>query len=365
MTAPTDPAGAAPRPLRRPRDGRLVGGVCGAVADRFGIEIAFVRLGAVLLIALGGVGLAAYVAGVLLIPEEGEDEPLLARARQGERRPIVFALLGVLLLSIAAMGAPLAWWGHGWWLALLAAAVVVVALRHLDGAAVEPADVRTELREGARATAATVRTALRREPRRRRGGAAALTLGAALLVLAAAGAVLAATGADVRWDQALAGAVVAVGVALVVGAFFGGLRALVPLGLLLALVAGVAAAADLDLRGGVGDRVARPLSVAELSDEHLSAGNLVLDLRQVSPPPGVHHVAATVGFGQLRVRLPRGVTVRVHGRASGGEVVLPGTEVNGLDADRRVVVRGDPRRVLDLDLKVGFGELKVTTEAAR
>lgn len=61
-----------PDRLRRPRRGRMLAGVAAALADRTGIDVALVRLGFVVSLFFGGIGLAAYVAGWILIPEEGQ-----------------------------------------------------------------------------------------------------------------------------------------------------------------------------------------------------------------------------------------------------------------------------------------------------
>jgi len=56
--------------LVRPRDGRILAGVCAGVADRFGLPRNLVRLLFVLSLLLPGPQIVAYLAGWLLIPEE-------------------------------------------------------------------------------------------------------------------------------------------------------------------------------------------------------------------------------------------------------------------------------------------------------
>ena len=55
--------------LVRPRGGKVIAGVCAALADRFGISRTLVRLGFVIF-GLVGAGEIAYIAGWLLIPKE-------------------------------------------------------------------------------------------------------------------------------------------------------------------------------------------------------------------------------------------------------------------------------------------------------
>jgi phage shock protein PspC (stress-responsive transcriptional regulator) len=70
--------------LRRARSGRILGGVAAGVAEYLDIDIAVVRVGFVALGLLGGIAVPLYVAGWLLIPEEGSDttiaDDLLDRA---------------------------------------------------------------------------------------------------------------------------------------------------------------------------------------------------------------------------------------------------------------------------------------------
>jgi phage shock protein C len=59
--------------LVRSRNGRLVAGVCAGVAEYFGIDVTLVRvLAAVVAVITGGVGVLAYLAAWVIIPEQGE-----------------------------------------------------------------------------------------------------------------------------------------------------------------------------------------------------------------------------------------------------------------------------------------------------
>src|SRR5580700_5111826 len=71
--------------LHRGGDGRMLGGVAVGLADYFDIDPTLVRIGFVALTFLGGLAVPLYLAGWLLIPEEGADlsvaEELLAHER--------------------------------------------------------------------------------------------------------------------------------------------------------------------------------------------------------------------------------------------------------------------------------------------
>jgi phage shock protein PspC (stress-responsive transcriptional regulator) len=67
----------ASHPLERPLDGRMLGGVAIGLADFFGVDATIVRIVfAVLAVIGGGAGVVLYLAGWLLIPEEGRDQSL-------------------------------------------------------------------------------------------------------------------------------------------------------------------------------------------------------------------------------------------------------------------------------------------------
>ncbi|MFP3913446.1 MAG: PspC domain-containing protein [Actinomycetota bacterium] len=69
MTEPTPPTGR----LTRPRQGRILAGVCAAIASRTGVDVGVVRILFVVSLAFGGLGFIAYLAGWALLPEEGEE----------------------------------------------------------------------------------------------------------------------------------------------------------------------------------------------------------------------------------------------------------------------------------------------------
>jgi len=72
---PEPPFGVgAERPaLRRPFEGGMVAGVAAGLARYFGVDPVIVRIAFVVLTVVGGAGIPLYLAGLLLIPEEGTD----------------------------------------------------------------------------------------------------------------------------------------------------------------------------------------------------------------------------------------------------------------------------------------------------
>ena len=68
----------AARPLRRSDTYRMLAGVAGGIARYLGADVTLVRVIIAALALFTGVGVALYIAAWLLIPEEGDDQPVAA-----------------------------------------------------------------------------------------------------------------------------------------------------------------------------------------------------------------------------------------------------------------------------------------------
>jgi phage shock protein PspC (stress-responsive transcriptional regulator) len=62
--------------LRRPYDDRMLAGVAAGLARYFRVDTTIVRIAFVALTVFGGAGIALYLAGLLLIPDEGSDQSI-------------------------------------------------------------------------------------------------------------------------------------------------------------------------------------------------------------------------------------------------------------------------------------------------
>ena len=71
-----EPAPRAAQRLRRPLHDRMVAGVAAAIADYLDVDVTLVRIVIAVLTIAGGAGIAVYIAGWLLIPEEGSDHSI-------------------------------------------------------------------------------------------------------------------------------------------------------------------------------------------------------------------------------------------------------------------------------------------------
>jgi phage shock protein PspC (stress-responsive transcriptional regulator) len=69
-------------PLRRPVHDRMLAGVASGIADYLGVDETLVRIAIVVATFFGGVGIAIYLAGWLLIPDEGSDQSIASELLQ-------------------------------------------------------------------------------------------------------------------------------------------------------------------------------------------------------------------------------------------------------------------------------------------
>ena len=58
--------------LYRSRNDKKLCGVCGGLADYFGLDVNIIRVAAIVSVFFGGLGLVAYIAAAFLIPVQGD-----------------------------------------------------------------------------------------------------------------------------------------------------------------------------------------------------------------------------------------------------------------------------------------------------
>ncbi|MGN6791417.1 MAG: PspC domain-containing protein [Streptosporangiaceae bacterium] len=119
-------------PLRRPKDGRLVGGVAAAISSRTGFGPNIIRTVFVCSSLAGGFGAAVYVLAWLFIPAAGEDGNIASRAL-ADRRGIALAAGAASLLTFVLMIAAVlhvGWLGSLSWPPVVALAGLVLIWRN-------------------------------------------------------------------------------------------------------------------------------------------------------------------------------------------------------------------------------------------
>jgi phage shock protein PspC (stress-responsive transcriptional regulator) len=328
------PEPSEPRRLLRARPGRVIGGVCAGLGRYFNVDPIIFRIGAVVLVFVGGAGLLAYLAALLLIPSEDSPDAEQGAAAGRNRWLVIGGLIILLCISfpfllgggllLAGLAIPFAF--------LVAAGVLVWWFVSGEGPAGEADDVAKR---------------------------AALGIGVLIVcgLISIGGAWAAAAGGE----TVVAIVVIAAGAAILAGAFLRPVRWLVLPALALALSAGTVSAAGIDLDGGVGERDYRPSSAADLRDKYeLGMGQLVVDLRQTDLPPGDVPLEIDLGIGDARIVVPEDVCVASDVHVGVGEARTFGLHNEGVDVDledlpdarpavTRLLVKGD----------VGVGSLRV------
>jgi phage shock protein PspC (stress-responsive transcriptional regulator) len=414
-------AGPVRPPLRRDRRSRMVAGVCGGLGRHLDIDPVVFRILFVVLTFFGGFGLLAYAAAWLFVPVDGEDESEAHKLLTGRSALAAVAVAVLLVLGFMAMVSTLSnGFGHAVPLLVLATMIVTVLVWRGEGrrgprggagfgpGAGGPGDpqqpkpwwqrpVPTSPAPGVQdqgqrpegpgpdapsptpptsptsagstdwsryqysrpAYASADTSASAPLPRRLSG----LTLSGALLALGILGVLAAAGAVRVGWTAGFALAVMAVGAGMVVGGFFGRARALIPVGLVLALPLIAAGALGVPLRGQTGDLVWAPVSASQVDSPYsMAAGRGRLDLTAVDPQGGTVQVTGHIGAGHLIVTVPDDVAVQVTAHVGFGQIQNDDTQHwSGIDLTRSFgsPAQGTSKGTIVLDLRVGAGDVEV------
>jgi hypothetical protein len=181
-----------------------------------------------------------------------------------------------------------------------------------------------------------------------------------LLVLVGVLWLLDATGVtDLRWQVVLPAALTIVGVALMVSARRGAHGGLLAAGIVLSVLVLLTSLTPFTVPvGGVGDRVERPATAAQAEqDQSLAIGSFRLDLRDVEDFADGDTVTASLGIGELVVRLPDGVGAEIEASAGIGEVTVVDRSRGGFGVSLTERAAGSPTIVLEVS--VGIGRVEV------
>ena len=407
--------------LRRSRTDRKFAGVAGGLGQWAGVDPLVFRVLFVVLTFFGGSGILLYAIGWLLVPDEGENESEGQRLLNGHTSSstvttvvagVVALILGLVLMGSLLDTGP----GLGGLGALVAviAIVVLVSRNHRGPRPVAPPfaepQVRTPGEPGAYGqTPGTAYTApaaqqpssayapppssyaptapllppppgqhyptygppLPPPPPKERSILGRVTLSVAAIVVGVLIGWNAATDSDVPAQAVIASALAVVGIGLVVGAVIGRARWLVVWGIVLVLLASAAAFADVQLRGGVGDRTWTPRTVADLHTPYrLGVGEATLDLSELDlGSTGRQRVEIRQGIGHLLMVVPADVTVLVDADVRAGEIRWDVDDAfggqrsqDGTEVSERFTVPEGSRAssaTLVIDAELGLGSLEV------
>jgi phage shock protein PspC (stress-responsive transcriptional regulator) len=378
----------------------MVAGVCGGLGRYLDIDPVVFRILFVMLTFFGGFGLLAYAAAWLFVPADGEHDSEARKLLTGRSAVAAVAVAVLLVLGFMAMVSTLSD-GFRRAVPLLVLATVIVTVlvwrgderrqRQPGQASFTAGDWGPQSPEQPRpwwqrpvptspapgSTGAGTAppsgpgpmpgpmpgpepsAAPASKPRRISG----LTLSGALLALGVLGVLASAGAIHIGFMAGLALAVMAVGAGMMVGGLFGKARALIPIGLVLAVPLILAGAVGMPLRGETGDVTWAPVSAATLDSPYdLAAGNGTLDLSAVDPNGGTVHVSAHLGAGDLVVTVPDDVAVRMTGHLGIGRIIfLNDAPWSAADLTKTFdsPAAGISRGTIVLDLRVGLGKVEV------
>jgi phage shock protein PspC (stress-responsive transcriptional regulator) len=381
QTAGSPPAPTRPRLVRSKRD-RKIAGVAGGIAEHLNIDPLLVRIGFVVSVFAGGLGFVLYLAGWLLIPEEGGREsigaPVVARLRRAPWIAVVlFVIGGTILFSqqlFAGDGGAIFWAlvliGVGW----LIYQDEPIFGRRREGPPPPPSAETTSSVTTATAqtypAGATTRTEtlpyqepVETAPRPPRSLLGRYTFGALLLVIGLAALLVNAGVFTLDAVQYPALALTVVGAGLLVGTFWGRSRALIVLGLLLIPLVWVAGLVSVPLEGGFAERFYAPTTPALVEDEYrLVGGQMNFDLTDVEWGSEPVELEASVAFGEIEIAVPDDVEVQFHGSVAGGEIQFFDDRRSGYDIEYNSVtdVGEGNAGTLIVDASASFGRIEIS-----
>jgi phage shock protein PspC (stress-responsive transcriptional regulator) len=348
--------------LTRSTDDKVVAGLAGGLGRYFGLDPVVFRIAFVVLTLAGGSGILLYLLGWVMIPDDAGGSAL-ARYGQERNQKLIAAVLagvGLLLLVDEVTG------GHD----DVPVALVLIGLGALflwsrrSGPPPSPPSRPPGDTGGAGAGPDTSVTnappapaAPPEAPEAPKERSALVPVTLSLLAVLAGG--LGLLGVSVTTGLALA--LLLTGGALILGAWRGRARWLIPVGLALSVALATVSVIDVPIRGGAGEVSYHPATLAEIrSPYRLAAGEMILDLRDLDLGGETLTIVASVAAGSLRIVVPAGVAVDIDAHVGAGELNVLGRLSDGLDVDRTVIESGREgagRLVLRAD--VGVGEVGV------
>jgi len=118
MNQNTDEA-KEPKRLYRSRSNKMIGGVCGGLAEYFEIDATILRVIFVLLAFAKGIGIFLYLIALIIVPTNVEDKPNQTKSRTGGTTASI--VIGIILILIglhflAESVGPFYFWPHYWFI---------------------------------------------------------------------------------------------------------------------------------------------------------------------------------------------------------------------------------------------------------
>jgi len=370
---PPEPAAPARRPLRRSASDNVIAGVAGGLAENFGVSSLAVRslFGLAFVViawqvwTLLGIAIVGYVLLWIFVPRE--DIGVSPAGRLTRRFPRVGPAIGVLLLlaGAAAIAAQL----DGWliWPVLLIGGGVLL-YRYDAGRGVPRSTAPSAPGVTPPAALPPTSVELPPEPRasrppRERSPLGWFGLGIALLVVGVAAIAQNLGALEIRLVRYPALVLLILGLTMLVGSFAGRARWLVLPAIMVVPFLLAASVVTVPLEGGFGNLYEHPFSSAAVHGSYQRvAGDIYLDLTELTDTQAAPVIRATTGFGSVNVTVPFDAHVIVTERAGAG-VVHAGRAVSDTGFEASLSTTMEPKRgdgaTITLDLETGIGDVWV------
>jgi hypothetical protein len=164
---------------------------------------------------------------------------------------------------------------------------------------------------------------------------------------------------DVAWRMLLPVALALVGAAVLALSIWRTAGSLIGIGVVLTVLVLASAVAPARISARVGDQVERPTTLEQTVDGYAHGmGTLTVDLREL-PIDRPVTIEASVGMGELVVRVPSGQTVEVEANVGMGDINALGRTSSGIAPRLDERFTGDEGPTLRLELSVGMGQIRV------
>jgi predicted membrane protein len=156
-------------------------------------------------------------------------------------------------------------------------------------------------------------------------------------------------------------ALAVVGLAMIIGSFRGSHPGLVTLGVFLTIATLVVSFFPAGFRGGIGEQNITVTQMEQLEERYdVAIGKIEFDLRSLEITNSVT-IELTVGAGEILVRTPEDVALRVDGSVGAGEIQVRGERSEGLlpRLDYKSPGFDSASVTLTLEINVGAGKIEV------
>ncbi len=388
--------------LHRSGHERIFAGVAGGLGEHLGINAWWFRWAFIFLALFAGIGVLVYLLAWIVIPGPDEDEPIVSGWVKGVDWSDGGAVFGVVLVGVAAilLATQVV---HVSGVLVLAAVMLIVGLllyrgdiRVHDGSgpskpppaggATVDAHSAAVVPDAAPAEDADTPSssppdqidpppapAARQKPPkppRERSMLGRLTIAVGLIVVASMALVeVSDLAVDIEPFHYFAAIIAVVAVGLLVGAWAGRARWLIIIGVIVTPMLWIAMLIPTSWGFSIGEFHHTPVTVQDVQDVESSyeqgIGQMTIDLTALSPGElaEIGTISASLGLGEMIVRVPADVGVVVHASVGAGEVSGPFRSIDGLGID---ITRdfGPEPKVLVLELEVAAGTINVAGPGA-